>query len=196
MRIFSVFFLLINLFCFSSLATADEMRVGYSYQDVKIQGLGGIKGKENGNGLALEYVTDEVKVLDFALKPKAYVGGIINLSGDTSYGGAGLLWDTKLFGDVNGEVSFGLIAHNGELEIASPGSAMTAQEAMELQKLNAENIEFGSRLLFRTQFGLGYDLSEDMSLQFYYDHLSHGKILSSGSNEGLDAYGVKFAKRF
>lgn len=179
-----------------NLCQADEIRVGLSYQDVSIDGLGGIKGKEESNGLSLDYVSSEITFLDFALKPKAYVGGVVNLSGNTSYGGGGLVWDTKLTGDLIGEISFGAAVHNGNLEIPTPGTASSMEEALKFEKLNAENIEFGSRVLFRTQFAIGYDIDEQMKMLFYYDHLSHGNILSQGSNEGLEAFGVRIGHRF
>ena len=177
-------------------ACADEIRVGLSFQDVSIEGLGGVKGKEKGVGLTLEYVGDTPEFLEWAFEPRPYIGGTINLSGDTSFGGTGLLWQTELLDKLQGEIGFGVVIHDGELELPLPGDAMTAEQAILYDRLNAENIEFGSRVLFRTQFALGYDVSDDWSAQIFYEHLSHGKILSSGSNEGLDNIGVRLARRF
>ena len=194
-------YFIVTLFLFSSVlfgtaAKADEVRLGFGFQDVEVEGIGGVKGKEKGNAITLEYVTDEVEFLDFALKPKAYIGGTLNISGDTSYGGAGLLWDTDLSNAFNVEFSFGAVIHDGELELPLPSTATSAAELAEFERLNAENIEFGSRVLFRSQFAAGYRVSEDINLQIYYEHLSHGKILSNGSNEGLDTLGIRIGKRF
>ncbi|NNE58149.1 MAG: hypothetical protein HKN36_08585 [Hellea sp.] len=177
-------------------AQADEVRVGLMAQDIKISGIGGVKGKEEGIALTLEYVADSPEFLEWALKPKPYAGGTINLSGDTSYGGAGMLWRTSENGKFYGELAFGLVIHDGELELPSPGDATTPEQALEFDRLNRENIEFGSRALFRTQFAAGFRLSDDWSAELVYEHLSHGKILSNGSNEGLDSVGVRIGKRF
>jgi len=182
--------------CTASIAVADEVRVGLMAQDIKIDGIGGTKGKEEGVALTLEYVADTPEFLEWALKPKPYFGGSINLSGDTSYGGAGMLWRTSDTDRFYGELAFGLVIHDGELELPLPGEATTAEQALEFDRLNRENIEFGSRALFRTQFAAGYRLSDDWSAELVYEHLSHGKILSNGSNEGLDSIGVRIGKRF
>ena len=137
-------------------------------------------------------------MLDWALKPKPYVGGSINFSiaGDTSYGGAGLLWQTSQKQKFFGEFAFGLVAHNGTLEVPLPASGETPEEGDAYDVRNFQEIEFGSRILFRSQFAIGYRLSDKWSTQLVYEHLSHGKLLSSGSNEGLDAIGIRFGRKF
>ena len=193
--------LCIAVFCLAvilhaDLAKADDLRVGIMAQDIEVAGIAGVQGKEKGVAISLDYVLDSPAFLDCALDARPYIGGSINLSGDTSYGGAGLLWQTNLLNDVYGELAFGGVIHDGELEIPSPGEASTSAQALEFGLLNRNNIEFGSRVLFRTQFAIGVNLSEDWGAELVYEHLSHGKILSSGSNEGLDAAGFRIARRF
>lgn len=180
---------------FTGTAMAGDIRAGFGFQDVQIGGAGGVKEKEKGNAITLEYVADSPDFLEWALKARPYIGGTFNVSGDTSYAGAGLLWDTTLFGPLTGEISFGPVIHDGELEIPSPGEATTVEQALEFERLNAENIEFGSRVLFRSQFALGLQVREGLLIQGYYEHLSNGKIFTSGSNEGLDSFGVRVGTR-
>jgi lipid A 3-O-deacylase len=54
----------------------------------------------------------------------------------------------------------------------------------------------GSRDLFRTSLALTWDLSESFAVQGIYEHLSHGQILGSGRNQGLDEIGVRAVWRF
>lgn len=177
-------------------AFAGEIRVGIMAQDAEIVGVGGVQGKEKGVGLSLEYVADTPKFLEWALNAKPYVGGTLNLSGDTNYGGAGLLWRTSSESKLYGELAFGLVVHDGELELPLPSDATSPAQALEFDRLNRENIEFGSRALFRTQFAAGYRFDESWSGELVWEHLSHGKILSDGSNEGLDALGVRISRKF
>ena len=34
------------------------------------------------------------------------------------------------------------------------------------------------------------------AMQFYWEHMSHGQILDSGRNQGLDYVGLRFSYRF
>jgi len=195
LRILSSVFLLSSLFFVSSAATAQvaEVRVGANIHDIEILGLGSNKEKENSIAVNAEIVFEEPEFLKWALSPQPYIGGTYNLEGNTSYGGGGLLW-RQSFGDkFYGDFSFGLVIHNGNLEFPRP---TTPAESVIFQEQTAQNIEFGSRVLFRQQIALGYRFNETYATEFFIEHLSHGNILSSRSNEGLDVVGGRIARRF
>lgn len=200
-------------------AQIAEVRVGVTEHDVEIFGLGSDKGKENSIAIHGEIVFEEPEFLKPFLSPQPWVGGTVNLEGETSYGGAGFLF-RQTFGDrFYGDWSTGLVVHDGTLEIDQPAflsdpnfpvdtllnnpSALSADQALRAQQENAayqarlnSEIEFGSRVLFRNAFALGIRATDEWAGELFYEHLSHGKILSSGPNEGLDAYGVRLAYRF
>lgn len=174
-------------------AQVAELRAGLNIHDIEILGLGANKEKENSLAINGEIVFEEPDFLKWALSPQPYIGGTYNLEGNTSYGGLGLLWRQNFGEKFYGDFSFGLVIHNGNLEFPRP---TTPAEAAIFQEQTAQNIEFGSRILFRQQFALGYRFNETYSTEFFIEHLSHGNILSSRSNEGLDVIGGRIAKRF
>ncbi|MEM7729463.1 MAG: acyloxyacyl hydrolase [Pseudomonadota bacterium] len=200
-------------------AQVAEIRAGVTEHDVEIFGLGSDKGKENSGAVHAEILFDEPDFLKPFLSPQPWVGGTLNLGGRTSYGGAGLLFRQTLGERFYGDWSTGLVVHDGTLEVDPPAfttdpnfplatllndpGALTPAQRIRAQTENQDfafrldnEIEFGSRVLFRNAFALGYRLSDAWAGEVFYEHLSHGKILSNGPNEGLDAYGFRAAYRF
>lgn len=200
-------------------AQIAEIRAGITEHDVEIFGLGSDKGKENSLAVHGEIVFEEPEFLKPFLSPQPWIGGTINLEGETSYGGAGFLFRQTLGDRFYGDWSTGLVVHDGTLEIDTPDfltdpnfpintllndpASLTPEQAARAQAENAayqtrlnSEIEFGSRVLFRNAFALGLRATDSVAGEIFYEHLSHGKILSSGPNEGLDAYGVRLAYRF
>ena len=195
LRVLSAIFLVFYFSSVNSAARAQvaEMRVGANIHDIEILGFGTNKEKENSVAINAELVFEEPQFLKWALSPQPYIGGTYNLEGNTSYGGGGLLWRQGFGNKFYGDFSFGLVIHNGNLEFDRP---TTPAESFVFQEQTRENIEFGSRILFRQQIALGYRFNETYSTEFFIEHLSHGRILSSRSNEGLDVIGGRIAKRF
>ncbi|WP_017931710.1 acyloxyacyl hydrolase [Robiginitomaculum antarcticum] len=177
-------------------ASAGDARIGVMLHDVQIFGLGGARGKEKSESISLEYVFDQPQWLDWAWGARPYVGGSVNLSGNTSHGGAGVLWRKGFFDSFYGEASFGLVVHDGTIRVPNPADATTAEEVAIRQQRKRTEIEFGSRALFRTQFAVGYAWTEEFSTEFTVEHLSNGKILGNDENEGVDSYGIRFNRRF
>lgn len=195
LRVIGVFIPLLFFICQYSAASAQvsEVRIGANIHDVQILGLGENKEKERSVAINGEVVFDEPEILKWALSPQPYIGGTYNLEGNTSYGGGGLLWRQGFGEKFYGDYSLGLVVHNGNLEFDIP---TTPEEFFRFQEQTAQNIEFGSRILFRHQIALGYRLNETYSTELFVEHLSHGNILSSRSNEGLEVIGARIARRF
>lgn len=195
LRVASAIFLVFYFSFVNSAAQAQvaEMRVGANIHDIEILGFGTNKEKENSVAINAELIFEEPQFLKWALSPQPYIGGTYNLEGNTSYGGGGLLWRQGFGNKFYGDFSFGLVIHNGNLEFDRP---ITPAESLIFQEQTRENIEFGSRILFRQQVALGYRFNETYSTEFFIEHLSHGRILSSRSNEGLDVIGGRIAKGF
>ena len=199
-----------------------ELRAGVTEHDVSILGLGGTKGKENSGALNAEIILPQSPLLTRltpgflrnTFRPQPWVGGTLNLGGKTSYGGAGVLYRGYAGQRLYGEWATGVVVHDGVLEndpsallqglqdgtITGPFTDAQVQQTLvdlqDLQFRQSRNIEFGSRVLFRNAFTLGYRVNRNLAVEGFVEHLSHGTILSSGSNEGLDSYGLRTAIRF
>ncbi len=199
-----------------------EFRLGVTEHDVSIFGLGATKGKENSGALNAEIILPQSEFLTRltpgflrdTFRPQPWVGGTLNLGGRTSYGGAGALYRWYGGERLYGEWATGVVVHNGELEnepsallqglqdgtITGPftdDEVLQAQiDLQDLEFRQGRNIEFGGRVLFRNAFTAGYRVNRKLAVEVFVEHLSHGNIIASGSNEGLDSWGFRTALRF
>lgn len=183
----------------ASTAHSDEIRIGAMLHDAKIFDdflFGGVRGKEQSPSMNLEYIWDSPGWLEWAYSARPYIGGTINLDGHTSHGGAGVLWRKGFMKRFFGEAAFGVVGHNGNDRVPNPIDATTLEEINRRFDLKRNNIEFGSEILFRTQFALGYEFSEKWAGELVFEHLSHGQILGGPENEGSNNIGVRIARRF
>lgn len=196
-------------------AQVAEVRVGANIHDIDWSGFGKGSDKERSTAINAEIVFEEPEFLKWALSPQPYIGGAINLEGETSYGGGGLLWRQTFAENFHIDYSLGLVVHDGTLEAqpsalvqsvldgVNPATFTPAQAQQFLDDLAAfrfrqqNEIDFGSRVLFRNQFVLGYRFSDDWSAHIFAEHLSHGRILAPGKpNEGLDTLGFRVSRHF
>ena len=125
-----------------------------------------------------------------------YVGGSLNLGGKTSYAGAGLLWRYDFQNHYYADLGFGLVGHDGAVRTPDPLTGANVVEVSEFRRRKFTEIEFGSRILFRTQFAIGYRFNETWAGEMTFEHLSHGQILGGPENEGSNNVGFRVAKRF
>ncbi|MGJ8562218.1 MAG: acyloxyacyl hydrolase [Alphaproteobacteria bacterium] len=179
----------------SAPAYAGEALVGVWQHDAEILGLGGKKGKETSTSVSAEYQFDSPKWLAWALKPQPYVGGTVNLNGNTSFVGAGLSWRQGFSDRFYGRYALGISAHDGTREVPSPNNETDPVVIADLVNRKATEIEFGSSVLFRNSFAIGYQVSDDIGVELIWEHLSHAKLFDD-VNEGIDNLGVRASKRF
>lgn len=180
-------------------AQADEMRLGVMVHDAQFFEdiiFGGRHGKEQSISVTAEYLIDSPEWLSWAMSPMPYVGGSLNLGGKTSHGGAGLLWRYGLGKNIYFDIGSGLVVHDGAVRTPDPLSSTDPVEVSEFRRRKFTEIEFGSRVLFRNQFALGYRLNEDWATEITFEHLSHGQILGGPENEGSNNVGFRVARRF
>ena len=101
-----------------------------------------------------------------------YVFGALNSSGDTSYAAAGLSW--KFGRKLYVRPGLGIAVHTGSAA-----------------KFNRpDRIAFGSRLLLEPEIGLGYQVSDRVSVEASWIHMSHAQLLGH-QNPGIDNVGVR-----
>lgn len=103
-----------------------------------------------------------------------YIFGALNTAGDTSYASAGISarFGKRLF--VRPGV--GIAIHNGS--------------ARKFQDLSNDKIDFGSRVLFEPELGIGFDVNRRLSIEASWVHMSHAQLFSR-QNPGIDNFGVR-----
>jgi lipid A 3-O-deacylase len=178
-------------------AQIDSIRVGVMQHNICVIAdnfLGQVDcsnaDKEDGPNLAGELRFKSPEFLGWAASPHPYIMGSVNTAGDTSYAAFGLEWDLEVMPNLHIEPGLGYAFHDGELNNRFPNGTP------EGVAFDAEHVLLGSRDLFRTSLALTWDLSESFAVQGIYEHLSHGQILGSGRNQGLDEIGVRAVWRF
>jgi hypothetical protein len=105
-----------------------------------------------------------------------YVFGALNTAGDTSYAAAGL---SMKFGDrFFVRPGVGIAVHNGS--------------AKKFQDFTNDRIEFGSRVLFEPELGVGARINGRLSIEASWVHMSHARLFSR-QNPGIDNIGVRLS---
>ncbi len=136
--------------------------------------LGG--SPEGGVDLQLGYRSDPLVGL-YSVQPHVFVSA--NSKGDTHFAAIGL---SRKFGDrIYIRPGLGIAVHTGS--------------AKKFDNRFNDRIEFGSRILFEPELGIGARLNERMTVEASWVHLSHATLFS-GQNPGIDNLGVRLNYRF
>jgi lipid A 3-O-deacylase len=146
--------------------------------------------KEGGPNVELQVSFDSPQFLHWAGSPQPYLMASVNTAGDTSFGGFGLEWRWTFADNWALEPGVGYVVHDGEVN--NPYANGT-QEAADFAE---EHVLLGSEDLFRTSLGLTYDFAGPWEAQVLFEHLSHGQIIGSGRNQGMDEIGIRFGYQF
>jgi hypothetical protein len=103
-----------------------------------------------------------------------YIFGALNTAGDTSYAAIGL---SAKFGDrIYIRPGLGIAIHNGS--------------AKKFQDLSNDKIDFGSRILFEPEIGVGVRVANRASIEASWVHMSHAQLFGH-QNPGIDNFGVR-----
>ena len=156
-------------------AQADEIFGGVFAHDVKT-GLTR-SGFERGADLQLGWRGERIGALSAIGAPSPHAFASLNSAGDTHFAVAGISW--KIGRAVYARPGIGLAVHTG------PGRAVPGDQ----------RIDFGSRVLFAPELGVGVQVSEQVSVEASIVHLSHGQLFG-GQNPGLDNIGLRLNYRF
>ncbi len=161
-------------------ALATPARAGELFGGLFVHGvdtplsLGG--SPEGGIDLQLGYRGGPI-ITGTGIEP--YVFASANTAGDTHFAAAGLSWK---FGDrVYIRPGIGLAIHTG--------SARNRDNPFN------DKIEFGSRILFEPELGIGARLNERMSVEASWVHLSHATLFGR-QNPGIDNIGARLNYKF
>lgn len=124
--------------------------------------------------------------LSFAYDPRPKVG--ISLAPDadgisTIY--AGLNWDIPVYGNWYVMAGVGGSLNNADRLTEADLQPGETKDTFRL---------VGCHALFHLSAGFGYRVTEDVSIQFYGDHISNANLCDN--NEGLDQWGVRLGYAF
>ena len=106
------------------------------------------------------------------LQPYAFAA--LNSAGDTHYAAAGISY--RLGRKVFLRPGLGLAVHTGS--------------ARKFDQPDNGKIEFGSRILFEPELGVGYQANDRLSVEASWVHMSHATLFS-GQNPGIDNIGLR-----
>ncbi|WP_421790403.1 hypothetical protein [Hyphobacterium sp.] len=180
---------LAGLLAVSAPALADdhdfEVRLGVTAHDLA-------RSIEDGPNVTFGIVGPEIEPLSFIWSPRPYAHISVNTVGLTNFGGVGLEWDFPLSDVISFQPAFGIAYHDGVNDIdpnAPPGDPNRI-------RLATTRALLGEHVLFHSTFALNWELSEQMTVAAFYEHISHGQILGSGRNQALDNAGIRFGIRF
>lgn len=172
-------------------ADISEIRVGVLAHNIRVTDPKNAN-KEDGVNLNAEVLFESPVLFGRIGAPKPYLMASANTAGETSYAGAGVIWQWRFADGWRLEPGLGYVIHSGEeLDNPIPPNQPARRQAFE----NA-NLLLGSRDLFRTSIAVTRELSQRWAVQATFEHLSHGQILGSGRNQGLDTAGVRVVYRF
>ena len=157
-----------------AIAAAAPAQAGEVFGGLYVHGvntplsLGG--SPEGGLDVQLGYRSEGIT----GLKLEPYIFGALNTKGDTSYAAIGL---SRKFGDrVYVRPGIGLAIHTGS--------------AAKFDNPFNDKIEFGSRILFEPELGIGFKASERMSIEASWVHMSHATLFAR-QNPGIDNIGAR-----
>jgi hypothetical protein len=115
--------------------------------------------------------------LTFIGKPAPYLIASLNARGDTSFAGGGLSWKLGK-GAIYLRPAIGLVVQDG------PGKRFAP---------DGRRSDLGSRVLFEPEIALGTKLSDKLSVEASWVHISHARLFNSQQNPGIDMMGVRLA---
>ena len=153
-------------------AAATELFGGIYKHDVKLPtDLSGLE-----KGWDFQVGLRGSRIAHTPLQP--YVFGALNSAGDTSYVAAGL--SAKFGRSIFIRPGLGIAIHTGSAtKYEIPGNG---------------KIEFGSRVLFEPEIGIGMQVAPMVTAEASWVHMSHATLFS-GQNPGIDNLGVRVTVR-
>ena len=153
-------------------AHADEIFGGIYVHDIDSPLTA--SGVERGVDLQLGWRGE--RIARTPIQPYAFAA--LNTAGRTHYGAVGL--SAKFGSQLYVRPGLGIAIHSGS--------------AANFERPDNRKIEFGSRVLFEPELGVGYQLNERASVEASWIHMSHGQLFG-GQNPGIDNVGIRLNLR-
>lgn len=135
---------------------------------------------EGGTDFQIGVRSEPLEGLRLVGRPSAHLFGSVNTAGDTSFIAAGLSWKVDL-GPVYLRPGIGLALHDAPSRRVDPVTRLRT--------------DLGSRVLFEPEIALGTQLSERVSVELSWVHISNAQLFNSRQNPGIDMIGVRMNLR-
>jgi lipid A 3-O-deacylase len=156
-------------------ASAAEMFGGLAAHDVDTPLNKG--GFESGLAVQAGVRGGRIGGLKAIGSPSPYAFASVSTEGGTNFAAAGLSW--KFGGRLFVRPGIGLAVHDRSSHVVHDGLRG----------------DFGSRVLFEPELGLGFRIDERWTAEASWVHLSHARLFSS-QNPGMDNIGARLSYRF
>ena len=131
---------------------------------------------EGGVDLQAGYRFAPIEGLAAIGSPEPYIFGSVNLDGNTSFAGAGVSWKLEM-DEFYLRPGIGLVVHDGPTERRDPDTQIRN--------------DLGSRVLFQPELALGFNVSERVSIEASWIHISNANVFDRGQNPGIDMMGLR-----
>ena len=129
-------------------------------------------GLENGADLELGWRGGRIRALAVVGAPSPYAFASVATGGETHFAAAGISW--RIGGRLFVRPGIGIAVH-------TRGSHGVA---------NGFRTDLGSRVLFEPEVGIGYRLSDRVTLEASWVHISQAQLFSR-QNPGMDSVGMR-----
>jgi len=141
--------------------------------------------KQDGIDINLEYQFDSPTVLRYLGSPRPHVGTVLSTHADSIHQFyTGLSWNYQVLGNLFVSGHFGGAVHTADT-LEDPGPTVVTDSSDRF---------LGCRVLFRLAAGLGYQITEQVNVELYADHISNANLCDN--NEGLENAGIRFGFDF
>lgn len=164
------------LLLISAPASAAEIFGGLAAHDVDTPLNKG--GFEDGLAVQAGVRGGRIRALKAIGAPSPYAFASVSTEGATNFAAVGLSW--KIGGRVYFRPGIGLAVHDRSSHVVHG---------------NLRG-DFGSRILFEPELGLGFRIDERWSAEASWVHMSHATLFNSRQNPGIDNLGVRVNYRF
>ena len=155
-------------------AAAGELFGGLHAHDVKTPLNKG--GFESGVAFQAGWRGERIRALRAVGSPSPYAFVSVSASGGTNFAAAGISWKI------------------GDRIYLRPGIGIAIHDRSSSGVLAGLRTDFGSRILFEPELGLGVRINERFSAEASWIHVSHATLLS-GQNPGMDNIGIRLNYR-
>jgi lipid A 3-O-deacylase len=176
-------------------AGAAELILGAYAHDVTYIGKvvgSGAAGREGGADIELGIRSDRIEAWRIIGAPQAHAFVSLNTNNTSNFVAAGLSWPIRISERLYFRPGLGLAYTDGKAglpPVNAPGLA--PDEIQRRLHLYLTRIDFGSKMLFQPEVNLGVHLTDRLSAELSWVHISNGEIFHHGKNQGLDDTGVR-----
>lgn len=181
--------------CLATPAGAAELLLGAYAHDVTYIGKvvgSGAAGREGGADIELGVRSDRIESWRWLGAPQAHAFVSLNTDNTSNFVAAGLSWPIRMGDTFYFRPGLGLAYTDGKAglpPVNAPG--LTPAEVQRRLHLYNTRIDFGSQILFEPELNLGVHLTDRLSAELSWVHISNGEIFHHGKNQGLDDTGVR-----